>query len=300
MKIFDLHCDTIGECYKQGKSLLKNDLHLDITRCSEYDSYTQVFAIWIPDEYRDKTAVDYFDNVSDLFYRELQEHSDSISLYSEDKNTPVKAVLSVEGASACAGALEGLERLYNKGVRLITLTWNGNNEIAGGAFSTGGVTPFGETFINRCEELGIVIDVSHLNRESFWEFARLSTKPFVASHSNADIVDNYYAHHRNLTKEQIEFIKERHGLIGLNFCQDFIETNQYTGVDALKNQIDYFVSLGCEKIIALGSDYDGCEIHGDLCGVEKLRNVYNRLLESGYDQSLIDDIFFYNAQNFFT
>lgn len=299
MNIFDLHCDTIGECYKQGKSLFKNDLHLDIERCMQYDSYIQVFAVWIPDEYRNKTAVEYFDNVSDFFYNELDKNSNYISLFTENKNTPVKAVLSVEGASACAGTIEGLEHLYNKGVRLITLTWNSNNEIGGGAFSKGGITPFGKAFIEKCEELGIIIDVSHLNRESFWEFVSLSKRPFVASHSNADIVENYYAHHRNLTDDQIQVVKERKGLIGLNYCLDFIETENHKGIDALKNQIDYFVQSGCEKIIALGSDYDGCEIHKDLCGVEKLGQVYNALINDGYSKNLIDDIFYGNAQRFF-
>ena len=67
MRIFDLHCDTIGECFKQGKSLKKNDLHIDLERLSKYKSYTQVFAIWIPDEYRGEQAFSYFNDVADFF-----------------------------------------------------------------------------------------------------------------------------------------------------------------------------------------------------------------------------------------
>ena len=121
----------------------------------------------------------------------------------------------------------------------------------------------------------------------------------MASHSNSDIVDNFYAHSRNLTEEQIIAIKNRGGLIGLNFCKDFIETPTKTGLSALCNQIDYFISLGCEKNITLGSDYDGCVINDELCGIEKIPDVYNGLIKRGYCKNLINDIFYNNAYSFF-
>lgn len=299
MKLFDLHCDTIGECSNNNLSLRENNLHVDLERGKNIGEYTQVFAIWIPDEKRGKIAVDYFNKTADYFYKEIEKNSDLISLNSENKNTPVKAILSVEGGSACGGTLDGLKHLHSRGVRLVTLTWNGNNEIGAGAFSEGGITEFGKEFIKTAEDLGIILDVSHLNRQSFFEFAEISKKPFVASHSNADIVNNIYGRKRNLTEEQIRIIKDRKGLIGLNFCVDFIENENVNGIDALCQQIDYFLSIDCEDLLSFGSDYDGCKIHNDLCSVEKMTAVYEQLLKKGYHEKLLLKIFFQNAKSFF-
>lgn len=299
MKFFDLHCDTIGECCKNKFSLCENQLHIDLQRGSAIGEYIQVFAVWIPDELRKIKAITYFDEVADYYYKELNKNRSLISDFKENETTPIKAILSAEGGSACGGTIEGLHHLYNRGVRIITLTWNSENEIASGAFSDGGFTDFGKEFVKTAEELGIVLDVSHLNRQSFFEFLKISEKPFIASHSNADIVNNIYAHKRNLTEEQILCIKERKGLIGLNFCLDFIEDEKAQGIDSLCRQIDYFISLGCEDELSFGSDYDGCRINPDLSGVEKIPILYNILQERGYDISLLDKLFYKNALDFF-
>lgn len=299
MKVFDLHCDTITECYKNNLPLYKNDLHFSLENTKGYESYTQVFAVWILDEYRGDVARAYFNEVADYFYNEIEKNKDIISLYGDSGKTPVKAILSVEGGSACGGTLEGLNEMYDRGVRLATITWNGNNEIAGGALAEGGFTEFGREFVKKAEEYGIILDVSHLNRQSFWEFCEMATKPFIASHSNGDIVDNSYAHKRNLTEEQIKKIKSVNGIIGLNFYRTFIETEDSQGIDALAKQIEYFVSLGCEDLIALGSDYDGCRIHDDLNRVDKLSNVYKVLLQKGFSPELLEKVFYGNAERFF-
>ncbi len=299
MKIFDLHCDTAGECYNQGVTLFSNDLHLSIERAAQYDEYTQLFAVWIPDELRGNDAVEYFNNVADNFYKELERHKDYITIYGKGSKTPVKAILTVEGGSACGGTIEGLKSLYEKGVRVITLTWNSQNEIASGAFSEGGLSDFGKEFVRTSEELGIVLDVSHLNRQSFFEFAEFARKPFIASHSNADIVNNDYGRKRNLTKEQIDIIKNAKGLVGLNYYTEFIEDSKAHGVDALCRQIDYFCENGYEDIVALGSDYDGCRINEELRGVEKLAEVYQKLLDRGYTEELLNKLFWKNAEDFF-
>lgn len=299
MKFFDLHCDTIGECYNKKVPLRKNNFHLDLERAKEVGEYTQVFAIWIPDELRGKEAVKYFDDVADSFYKEIKENSDLISLYGENKKTHVKAILSVEGGSACGGTIEGLYHLYERGVRLVTLTWNAPNEIASGAFSEGGLTDFGKEFIKEAEGLGITLDVSHLNRQSFFEFAEIAQKPFVASHSNADIVNNKYGMKRNLSPEQIKLIKNRNGLIGLNFCKDFIDDERAEGIDALYRQIEYMLSLECDDIITFGSDFDGCQVHKGFCGIQTIPLVYMQLKEKGVSERTLEKIFFKNAEKFF-
>lgn len=300
MKLFDLHCDTVGECYKKKKSLYDNkDMHLSLERASAYEEYDQVFAVWITDDLRGQNAVDYFDCVADLYYENLSKYPHIISSYSDNRSTPIKSVLSVEGGSACGGTEEGLRHLYDRGVRLITLTWNDKNEIAAGAFAEGGITDFGKRFISSAEELGIILDVSHLNRQSFEEFVELSSRPFVASHSNADIVDNYYSHKRNLENWQIKAIRDRGGLIGLNFCSDFIDDPDHPGVESLADQIRYLSDIGCENVMALGSDFDGCDMHDDFSGVEKMRSLYDKLLSIDIDDNLLQKIFYFNAKKFF-
>ena len=300
MRVFDLHCDTIGECYKQDKKLKENDLHICLDRVGRFERYTQVYAIWIPDEYRGETAVNYFNNVANYFYKEIEENKNTVSMYSEASETPCKAILAVEGGSACGNSIEGLLHLYNRGVRAITLTWNDRNEIAGGAFSEGGFTDFGKEFVKECHNLGIVIDVSHLNRESFSELCDLYDGTFIATHSNADIVDNEYARKRNLTDEQISVIRERKGLIGLNFCRDFLHVGDECGAEGVYNQVVYFLERGCQDIIALGSDYDGCTVDSDINGVETLRYLYNYLLNKGLSPNIVDKLFYENAERFFS
>lgn len=300
MKLFDLHCDTVGECFKNNKSLYDNkDMHLSLERASAYDEYNQVFAVWIADDLRGREAVNYFDRVADLYFENLKNHPDTISSYSDNKNTPVKSVLSVEGGSACGGTEEGLRHLYDRGVRLITLTWNDNNEIAAGAFAHGGITDFGKRFITLAEKLGIIIDVSHLNRQSFKELLDIYSLPFVASHSNADIVDNYYSHKRNLEDWQIEIIRDRGGLIGLNFCSDFIDDPEHPGAESLADQIRYLSDMGCDDVMALGSDFDGCDMHKDFSGVEKMQSLYHKLKVLGIDEILLEKVFYSNAKEFF-
>ncbi len=296
MKVFDLHCDTVGECSNRGLSLFENRLHLDLKRCNEIGDYTQVFAIWIPDELRGREAVEYFEKCADYYREEMKKNSTLLSPYGG--KTSVKGILSVEGGSACGGTIEGLYHLYERGVRLITLTWNSENEICGGAFSDGGFTDFGKEFVKECGVLGITIDVSHLNRRSFKELCCFYEGPFIASHSNADIIDRDYAHKRNLSNWQIYEIKQRGGLIGLNYYTEFLESEECKGIDALKKQIDYFVSIGCENIIALGSDFDGCDIGAELSGVEKLKDVYYELQKT-YGTQLADAVFYKNARSYF-
>lgn len=299
MKSFDLHCDTVGECFKKALSLNSNSLHFDLVRAESLRSHTQVFAVWIPDELRGKEAFDYFNKVADYFYNEIEKNSDLISLYSENRKTPVKAILALEGGSGMGGDIQGAEMLYERGVRLITLTWNGKNEIASGAYSEGGFTDYGRELVSFCEKSGIVIDASHLNRQSFFELAEISSKPFIASHSNADIVKTFQGRKRNLSLEQIEIIKNRHGLIGLNFFKEFLEDKTARGFDALRRQLDFFLLNDCEDILAIGSDYDGCEISDDFCGVERLKSIYDKLLSYGYNEALLKKMFNDNAEKFF-
>ena len=301
MKFFDLHCDTIGECCKNKYSLRKNNLHISLEKARNFESYTQVFAIWIPDELRKEKAVAYFDSVCDYYKSELLRNKDILISYDSLKKDEkrIKSILSVEGGAALGGTIDGLYHLYDRGVRILTLTWNAPNEIASGAFSDGGLTEFGKEVIKKCEKLKMIIDVSHLNRQSFFDVAEDTERPFIASHSNPDIVNTNSGRKRNLTDEQIEIIKNRTGLIGLNLYEAFLDIGNKTGVDALMVHLDYLLERGCENVIAFGGDFDGCDLTEGISGIESIEEIYNSLLRSGYNEELLNNLFYNNANLFF-
>lgn len=307
MNFFDFHCDTIGECCLQNKTLFKNDLHIDLQRAAEISVYGQLFAIWIPDEKRGETAFSYYCTVRDCFYKELVRNSSRVmqcfskaDLQSAFGEKKIAAVLTVEGGSVLGGDLERLNVLYQDGVRLMTLTWNDSNAIGNGCFSEnkGGLTNFGKSVVQRMQKLNMLVDVSHLNERGFFDVAEFTNKPFLASHSNAKIVDNPYADARNLTDAQIHVLTERGGLIGLNLCADFLGNNGNTGMDAVLRHIMHFLECGAQKNLAFGCDFDGCTVHPSLNGIERIPMLLEYLLQHGLSESVLEDIFFQNGYRF--
>lgn len=299
MRFFDLHCDTITElCKKQG-SLAKNDGHISLDRASFLTEYVQDYAIFIPDEYRGKAAVDYFDKVYAFYKNEMNKNG--ISEYADRLDTKYKSVLSVEGGAGMGGTIDGLHHLADCGVKLITLTWNGRNELASGCFDEEdiGLTPFGREAVKEMENLRIAADVSHLSVKGFYDLADLAEKPFMASHSCIDIVDNFKARHRNLTKEQVEIIAEHNGVIGINLWKKLLG-NEDNSFDAVLRHMSEIIEVGGEDVIAMGTDFDGCDINDELAGIEKIPMLYDFLGNHGFDEKLLNKIFFDNADRFFT
>lgn len=300
MRLFDLHCDTITElCAAKGK-LASNSGHISLYRAEYLTEYVQDYAIFVPDEYRGADAVAYFDKVYNYYKSQLDEN-DNLSEYSEKKNTKFKSVLSVEGGAGMGGTIEGLHHLADCGVKLITITWNGRNELASGCFDEEdiGLTPFGRDAIKTMEKLHIAADVSHLSKNGFYDLADIAEKPFLASHSCCDIVDNFKAHHRNLTDDQIKIIAEHGGVIGVNLWKTLLGNDNDNSFEAVCRHMSRIIELGNENLVAMGTDFDGCDIHDDLAGIEKLSGLYEYLNQHGFDEKLLDKIFFTNAADFF-
>lgn len=299
MRLFDLHCDTITELEKKKENLAENDGHISLDRAGYLTEYVQDFAIFIPDEYRGKAATDYFDRVYTYYKKQLSENG--ISEYAERQNTKVKSVLSVEGGAGMGGTVEGLHHLSDCGVKLITLTWNGRNELASGCFDEEdiGLTAFGKDAVREMEKLRIAADVSHLSKKGFYDLADFAQKPFMASHSCVDMVDNFKARHRNLTEDQIKIISEHGGVIGINLWEKLLG-NEDNSFDAVLRHMSRMIEIGGEDVVAMGTDFDGCDINPDLAGIEKLQGLYDYLNIHGFDEKLLDKIFFANADRFFS
>ena len=205
-------------------------------------------------------------------------------------------MLTVENGSALAGRLERIETLAKDGVRMLTLTWNGENELGSGNETDHGLSPFGREAVRELERQGILVDASHLNDRGFDDLLGVAEKPFVASHSNARAV---CGHKRNLTDEQIRELVRRKCLIGLNFYSAFLREDGCPATpDDLWRHAVHFLELGAEHCLALGSDADGADLPPCLDGPSAFAGLYQYFLDRGLPPALADRIFWKNALSF--
>jgi len=203
------------------------------------------------------------------------------------------AVLHLEGAEAIAPDCSNLETWYEAGLRSIGPVWSRPNAFGHGvpfAFPSGpdtgpGLTGAGRELVRRCNELGIVVDLSHLNEQGFWEVAKRSTAPLVASHSNAHALCPCS---RNLTDRQLDAIRESGGLVGLNFAVGFLRADGRddadTPLEAAAEHLDHLVSrLGIDGV-GIGSDFDGCTVPAPIRDAAGLPRLFELLRARGWDE----------------
>ena len=300
MRIFDLHCDTALELYTQKEILNDNTLAISLDKGKDFEKWNQVFAIWIPDNIRGEAAYNYYFGAYNNFLNEIKLNQNEISIWnSSDADTRVKAIMAVEGGAVLGGNIHLLDKLNGQGIKIITLTWNGENEIGFGADENRPLKPFGREVVSKMEQLDMIVDVSHLSEAGFCDVVEISKKPFIASHSNAYSICK---HRRNLKNHQIEEIIHRKGLIGLNFYWEFVTEKQcnFSGFDELFAHVDHFLSMGAEDVLCLGSDFDGAQPIKSLDDFSKMSDLYNFLLRKNYSEHLVDKIFFDNANCFFS
>jgi membrane dipeptidase len=303
MELFDLHCDTIvhlrscqGDfCCERTQFSLKN-LH-------EFERLCQIMAVFIPDTLRGEQAFQYFkihkEYLENLALQQrgllqLVYNFQSIPSILEDRKCAI--ILSVESGAVLAGRLENIEYLKRCGVKLMTLTWNDENEIASGHLTAKGFTSFGRNVVKEMEKQEIIVDVSHLNDIGFEELCGFATKPFIATHSN---LRSICKHKRNLTEEQFKEIIRRKGLVGLNLYQRFLSNTGDGTVEDLFRHAYRMLELGGEDVISCGSDFDGAQIHSSLNTPKKFAKTCDYFSEMGIDDTVIRKIFFDNALHFF-
>lgn len=304
MNYFDLHCDTITECYEKHEELSRNDLALSLERTEKYEKWVQVFAVWIKDEVRGEEAFHYFHDVAEFFAAQIHKNEDK-AFFCRTREEIKKAsgenrraaLLSIEGAAALDGKMAHLYEAKKLGVSLITLTWNGHNEVGDGCGvpNAGGLTPFGFDLVHEMNRLNIIVDVSHLSEKGFWDVARTAQKPFVASHSDSKKV---CGHPRNLTDDQFRELVTDQGLVGINLCGKFLNTEEPKIEDVLRH-VDHFLHLGGENVLAVGSDLDGCIMADGVRAVEEMSILYD-LLKKEFGEEIADRIFWGNSYRFFT
>jgi len=239
-----------------------NTLDVDFKRLAEFDAPVQVFVAWTSDRWV-STAFDHTNMMLDFFEQEVAAHSDliEIALDLDDIRRiagegKISAILAIEGGEALMGKIENIDHFFDRGVRILAPTWNRENELGFGQAtnSTQGLKPFGFEVIRRMDELGMIMDVSHLNEAGFWDAHNESTRPYMASHSNAYAV---FAHPRNLTDDQIMAIVESGGIIGFNMYPLIIAPNNRATMRNVMAHFRHFIQIGAGDHIGLGCDFDG-------------------------------------------
>ena len=304
--VFDLHCDTalalMGKDLVTPGSLRRNDLHIDLERARTLPGYAQCFACFTTPFMRDWHQVSpetVFQAELDVMMHQLALNADWISqaFTAEEvrrnyEKGMMSAIVTVEGPAGFGFAPELLEVLYSAGIRMSTLGWNEQNVLTGSHRTGGGLTELGVEYLKECQRLGIIVDVSHISDEGFWDIMKHTQKPIVASHSNSRAVCD---HSRNLTDDMFRAIMETGGVAGFNQCAPFVGEN--CNLDTVCDHILHFLELDPQgKHIALGGDLDGCdELPAGFEGVQSYPAMAKRLLERGVDETILRNIYWENA-----
>lgn len=269
MFICDCHCDTLTELYNKNASLYENEQHFDIKRQIAIGGGLQFCAIYVPTEvFRYQGGLRYTLCLLDKYNQEIKKlHENGIDVLqvrtAEDAGNVLKhkaaTLLAIEEGGAIDGSLEALRCLYELGVRAMTLTWSNRNDIADGINeeATGsGLTLFGKQVVAEMNRLGMLVDVSHISTAGFWSVIETSTKPIIATHSNAK---SLCAHPRNLNDKQIKALAQNGGLAGITFAGQFLEEDWRNAcIESVYKHIDYMLNLiGNDEHIGFGSDFDG-------------------------------------------
>jgi len=278
MNFFDLHCDTPYECYTKKQKFYVNSLAVSGKGGAIFEKWWQTFAVWIRDDC--ENAWQLYENIIADFKQKILNKPQNL--------TPL---LSVEGGALLESDSDRLYKLREDGIKFLTLTWNGENLIAGGCNSQKGLTDFGREVIFKMNKLRIGCDLSHLNEKSFYKAIEIAELP-LTTHSNCREICN---HPRNLSFEQIKLIAEKGGIIGLCFYPAFLEGNVF---EAIYKNIFYLCDKGFENKIAIGSDFDGAKMDNSLCKIEQIPCLFDYLQEKGLKKELLYKIFYKNAYNF--
>ena len=302
--VVDLHCDTLTRTPADGYQSLDDPKNfLQLSTIPRDVRWAQFYACYIPERFRGQAAIDYYDHQTDRFYRQMKIYSDRVTacetaqdIENAWKEGKRAAIYTVENGSALDGRIERVAMLRRDGVRCMTLTWNAENEIASGRDTDHGMSAFGRQAVKEMEKEGILADVSHLNDNGFRDLLEIAEKPFVATHSNARALCSNL---RNLTDEMIKEMIRRNCLVGLNYYVDFLKDGgKDVTEDDLYAHICHFYELGGEKILALGSDGDGCTLPAFLDTTEKVAAYADWLLGRGLKEEQIEDLYWRNALTF--
>lgn len=304
--VFDLHCDTalglLGKDVSTPGQLKKNELHIDLERAKALPGYAQCFACFttpMMEQWYRKSPVEIFEREMAVILSQMEQNPKLIrQAYSAAdvrknyENGIMSGILTIEGPAGFGFDPALLQDLYCVGFRMTTLGWNEQNVLAGSHVTGGGLTDQGREYLKEAQRVGMIVDVSHISDEAFWDMMKITEKPIIASHSNSRAVCDVS---RNLTDDMFRAIMETGGVAGLNLYTEFIGEN--ADLDRAYDHILHWLELDPDgKHIALGGDLDGCEeLPVGFDGVQSYPALAQRLLDRGVDENTLHRIFWENA-----
>ncbi|MFI3142159.1 MAG: membrane dipeptidase [Clostridia bacterium] len=286
MRYFDLHCDTMTTAYMKKISMADTGLQASHSRRKVFSSYEQCFALWFNDEVHGeavtataKKILSFYENQKAHFPSNLTPH------------------FTIENGIALGGKLDTLNYYKTQGLKMMTLTWNGENELGYGAKTNSekGLKDFGKRVIEKMQEDKIIIDVSHLNEQGFEDVYSNTSGSFVASHSNCFSV---HKHERNLRDWQIKKLIQRQGLIGLCYYDTFLGDSKQT-MENFHAHLMHIINLGGEDIVSCGSDFDGCEMGNQIKNLADVPKLNEFLAQKGVSKEQREKLFYKNAKKVF-
>lgn len=310
MNFFDLHCDTAFDIYHKKLNLDSNNLSVNLDYFDNFERKAEIFAIWTNHKIPKCKAFEDFSTILEYLKLQIDKNSDRAVLCTDSEtllsdDTRLKIIPSVEGADLLENDIKRVEFLREKGIRVLTLAWKGENTSCGGYDTDVGLTDFGYRVIEECENMGIIIDVSHMSEKAFWEFANVARFPFFASHSNSAAI---CMHPRNISDTQLRTIVTGGGVVGVTLVgkhlskalsENHSELDPKSVKEAFIKHVVHFAEKGCDKNVCIGSDFDGTPTLPGLENIEKMSSLVNYMKEHGASDTLINDIFYQNAFNFF-
>lgn len=300
--MIDLHCDTIMQLLDHPDSgdLYRNTWKIDIEKLQKAHSKVQDFALFIN---LGKTNDPYgrYEEMRNLCTTQIHlygEHIQHVLSYQDVESVyesgKIGALMSIEEGGVLGGDLDKLKQAYQDGVRLITLTWNYPNGL--GEPHCGEqhkkLTSKGIEFVEAMQDLGIIVDCSHLNDAGTEQLGDILDVPFVASHSNAREVT---AHTRNLPDNLIKIIANKGGVIGLNFAQSFLGTSPVSRIEDIVKHGLYLINKGGEDVVALGTDFDGIKPNTEIKDASEMYRLYDAFKEAGLSVEQCEKLFWKNA-----
>lgn len=329
MKIIDMHCDTIMSFMdNEDTHLLDGNRMINIEKLNKGNYLLQCFAMFVMyknEKINNYSPYDYCNKMIDRYNKEIELCKEYIrpALTYKDiedniNNNKLTSLLTIEEGGVLEGKIDNLIHFYNRGVRMICLTWNFKNEISSPNIdytkiadrsiktpmpftipnTSDGLTEFGKEVVKKMNELGIVIDCSHASDKTFYDVISLSTKPIVCSHSCARSVCN---HVRNMSDDMLLKLKENGGVVGINYCHDFVKNDSSLAtIKDVIEHINYIKNLIGIDYIGFGSDFDGIENDNiELKDASFMPFVLDELRKQGYSEEDIDKIAYKNVLRVF-
>ena len=299
--VFDLHCDTaytmLGKSYRELGDLRRNNLHIDLEKAGNLSGYAQCFACFTtPKENIDPVVL--FERELATILSQIEKNKDKIRLaYSANdvlKNFEkglMSAILTLEGTAGFGYDPDMLEDLYKVGFRITSLGWNEKNTLTGSHVTGGGLTEQGRDYVHTAQKFKMLIDVSHISDEGFWDVMDITDGPVIATHSNSRAICNVS---RNLTDDMFRAICSTGGVAGINLFPEFLGTD--VSLDTVCDHIFHFLELDpTGKHIALGGDLDGvAALPRGFRDVSDYNALAEALLTRGLDVKMVQDIFWNN------